>query len=74
MSRLSGKITKLVDASGYGFIARDNDTDRKDYFFSVHSLGPGVDFYELRPGGRVTFEHQDSPKGKRAAKIERETR
>lgn len=63
---MQGSIKKLTDKN-FGFIAQDGDND---LFFHANNLA-GVDFSELREGDSVTFEVEDTPKGKAAVNIQK---
>jgi cold shock protein len=64
---MNGVIKKLTD-KGFGFITPDGE--EKDLFFHSNSL-VGVRFDELKEGDKVTFEVEDSPKGKNAVNVQR---
>ena len=53
---------------GFGFIAPENGG--KDIFFHSNSL-VGVQFTELREGDAVTFDTEDTEKGKNAINVQR---
>lgn len=62
---MNGTIKKKTD-KGFGFISQ---TDvEKDLFFHSNSL-VGVTFDELKEGDAVTFDVEDSPKGKNAVNV-----
>ena len=63
---MQGTIKKLTDKN-YGFIAQDGDND---LFFHANNLD-GVSFEELNEGDAVTFEVEDTPKGKAAVGIKK---
>lgn len=65
---MNGKIKKLVSDKGFGFIS--NPGMEKDLFFHSKSV-VGVAFDELHEGDEVTFEVEDSPKGKNAVNVQR---
>jgi len=60
-----GKIDKLVQDRGFGFI---DDTDGRKVFFHQSSL-VGITFDALRGDETVEFEVEDSPKGPRAVNV-----
>ncbi len=60
-----GKIDKLVQGRGFGFI---NDTDGRKVFFHQSSL-VGITFDALRGDEEVEFEVENSPKGPRAINV-----
>jgi CspA family cold shock protein len=64
---MKGTIKKVTD-KGFGFITADGM--EKDLFFHSNAL-VGVQFNDLREGDTVTFEVEDSPKGKNAVNVER---
>ena len=64
---MNGVIKKKTD-KGFGFITAEGQ--EKDLFFDSNSL-VGVTFDELREGDNVTFDVEDSPKGKNATNVKR---
>ena len=64
---MTGTIKKKMD-KGFGFI-KVTDSDQ-DLFFHRNSL-VGVQFDDLREGDSVTFQIEDSPKGKNATEVQR---
>jgi CspA family cold shock protein len=64
---MKGVIKKTMD-KGFGFIAPEEGG--KDIFFHTNSL-VNVQFNELREGDAVTFEVEDTPKGKNAVNVQR---
>ena len=64
---MNGVIKKLTD-KGFGFITVDGQ--EKDLFFHSNAL-VGVQFSELHEGDAVSFEIEDSPKGKNATNVTR---
>lgn len=64
---MNGVIKKKTDR-GFGFISQEGQ--EKDLFFHSNSLA-GVTFDELQEGDKVTFEVEDSPKGKNAVNVQR---
>lgn len=64
---MNGVIKKKTD-KGFGFITADGM--EKDLFFHSKSL-VGVTFDELNEGDQVTFEIEDSPKGKNAVNVQK---
>lgn len=65
---MTGTIKTLTDR-GFGFIAVEGQ--EKDLFFHSNSL-VGVQFNELRQGDAVTFDVEDSPKGKNAVNVKKD--
>lgn len=64
---MNGTIKKKTD-KGFGFIKSEGQD--KDLFF--HSKGlVGVSFDQLREGDQVTFDVEESPKGKNAVNVKR---
>lgn len=64
---MNGVIKKKTD-KGFGFISIEGSD--KDLFFHMNSL-VGVTFDELQEGDNVTFEEEDSAKGKNAVNVQR---
>jgi CspA family cold shock protein len=64
---MTGTIKRLTD-KGFGFIGAEGM--EKDVFFHSNSL-VGVGFDDLREGDTVSFEVEDSPKGKNAVNVQR---
>ncbi|MEI7777712.1 MAG: cold shock domain-containing protein [bacterium] len=64
---MKGTIKKIME-KGFGFIAPEEGG--KDIFFHSNSL-VGVQFTELREGDAVTFETEDTEKGKNAINVQR---
>lgn len=64
---MNGVIKKKTD-KGFGFITVEGQD--KDLFFHSNSL-VGVTFDEIQEGDSVTFEVEDSPKGKNAVNVQR---
>ncbi|MBD3247873.1 cold shock domain-containing protein [Candidatus Falkowbacteria bacterium] len=62
---MQGTIKKLTDKN-FGFIAQDGSD--KDVFFHASGLN-GIDFSELREGDAVSFEVEETPKGKAAVNV-----
>ena len=60
----TGTIKKKIQDKGFGFIAIEG---ADDVFF--HMSACGGRFEELQEGTPVSFEIEDSPKGKRAANV-----
>ena len=63
---MNGVIKKLISDKGFGFIAVEGQ--EKDLFFHSNSL-VGVQFTDLKEGDKVTFDVEDSPKGKNAVNV-----
>lgn len=63
---MQGTIKKLTDKN-FGFIAQDGGDD---LFFHANSL-VDVDFNDLREGDAVSFEVEDTPKGKAAINVQK---
>lgn len=64
---MTGKIRRLIQPRGFGFIEAG---EGKDLFFHRSSL-KGVDFEDLKEGDLVSFEIVKGRKGEQADKIER---
>ncbi len=66
----NGVIQKKTD-KGFGFIKVDGQAEgEKDLFFHKNSL-VGVTFDEVQEGDKVSFDVEDSPKGKNAVSVKR---
>lgn len=63
---MDGKITRVVVDRGFGFI----QVGKEDFFFHQTDL-TNCDIHNLAPGETVTFEADDTPKGKRARAVTR---
>lgn len=64
---MTGTIKSLT-TKGFGFIKAEGMD--KDVFFHSNSL-VGATFDELREGDAVSFEVEESPKGKNAVNVQR---
>ena len=64
---MNGVVKKKTD-KGFGFITAEGQD--KDLFFHSNSL-VDVSFDELKEGDNVTFDVEDSPKGKNATNVKR---
>jgi CspA family cold shock protein len=64
---MTGVIKKLTD-KGFGFISAEGM--EKDVFFHSNSL-VDASFNELREGDAVSFDIEDSPKGKNAVNVKK---
>ncbi len=64
---MNGVIKKKTD-KGFGFITVEGQD--KDLFFHSNSL-VGVSFDEIKEGDSVSFDVEDSPKGKNAVNVQR---
>ena len=64
---MNGVVKKKTE-KGFGFITPEGQD--KDLFFHSNSL-VGVTFDELQEGDKVTFNVEDSPKGKNATNVQR---
>lgn len=62
---MKGQIARIVGDKGFGFITSNG----KDYF--MHTSQCRTPFDTLRVGDNVEFEEEESPKGKRAVRVER---
>ena len=63
---MQGTIKKLTDKN-FGFIAQEG---ADDLFFHANNLD-GVDFAELREGDAVSFDVEETPKGKAAVNVKK---
>ena len=61
-----GKIERIVEEKGLGFIAGD---DGQDYVFHRSALLEGEPFDQLLQGAPVTFDTVHQPKGPRAEAV-----
>lgn len=64
---MKGTVNKKME-KGFGFITPESG--EKDVFFHSNSL-VGVSFDEIREGDVVTFEVEDTEKGKNAINVQR---
>ena len=64
---MKGVVKKTLD-KGFGFITPEEGG--KDIFFHSNSL-VGVQFDELREGDAVSFDTEDTDKGKNAVNVQR---
>ena len=64
---MNGIIKKKTE-KGFGFIKIEGQD--KDLFFHSNSLS-GITFDELKEGDNVTFDTEDSPKGKNAVNVKK---
>jgi CspA family cold shock protein len=64
---MNGVIKKKTE-KGFGFITAEGL--EKDLFFHSNSL-VGVSFAEISEGDQVSFDVEDSPKGKNATNVKR---
>jgi CspA family cold shock protein len=62
---LKGKIKKVIQDRGFGFITAE---DGKEIFFHRSSLA-GINFDSLTEGSGVEFDTEQGPKGDRAANV-----
>ena len=62
---MNGVVQKKM-LKGFGFITVEGED--KDYFFHGDSL-VGLSFDDIQEGDKVTFDTQDSPKGKNAVNV-----
>jgi cold shock CspA family protein len=71
---LQGTISRIPDGKRFGFIVDPMTTERargvhNDYFFHASDVITGR-FEDLTAGDRVRFVPEETPKGKRATKVE----
>jgi CspA family cold shock protein len=64
---MTGSV-KTMNEKGFGFITPDDGG--KDLFFHQTGL-VGVNFDELKPGDKVSFDSEESEKGPRATNVQR---
>ncbi len=62
---MKGKINKLIQRRGFGFIDAE---DGQEVFFHRSAL-EGIDFNALEEGNDVEFDVEEGPKGPRAVKV-----
>ena len=62
---IEGKVKWFNESKGFGFLSRDGGPD----VFVHHSEIMADGFRTLNEGDRVSFEVVDSPKGPRAANV-----
>ena len=63
--RIIGTVKWFNGSKGYGFIAREGDTDVFVHYSAVQAEG----FRNLEEGDRVEFEVRMGPKGAQAANV-----
>jgi CspA family cold shock protein len=63
---MNGVIKKKTE-KGFGFIKSEGQ--EKDLFFHSNSV-VGTTFDQLNEGDKVTFDTEDSPKGKNAVNVQ----
>ncbi len=63
---MQGTIKKLTDKN-FGFITQDG---ADDLFFHANNLD-GISFDELREGDAVSFDTEETPKGKAAVNVKK---
>lgn len=64
--RLQGKVDRLVEDDGFGFIAGD---DGSEYFFRRESMTSAQDWQKLVPGAPVRFTAHEGEKGPYASAV-----
>jgi len=62
---MKGKITRLIQDKGFGFIKGEDNTE---YFFH-RSAVKNISFEELIDGQDVEFKDDEGPKGPRAEDV-----
>jgi len=65
---MTGTIKKIISDKGFGFISAEGM--EKDLFFHTNAV-VGTSFEDLREGDAVSFEVEDSPKGKNAVNVQK---
>ena len=65
---MTGKIKKMIAEKHFGFI--EVEGMEKDLFFHGDSV-VGGSFEDMREGDMVTFEVEDSAKGKNAVNVQK---
>ena len=64
---MTGSV-KTMNEKGFGFITPDDGG--KDLFFHQTGL-VGLNFDELKPGDKVSYDSEESEKGPRATNVQR---
>lgn len=64
---MTGSV-KTMNEKGFGFITPDDGG--KDLFFHQTGL-VGINFDELKPGDKVSYDSEESEKGPRATNVQR---
>lgn len=64
--KMEGTIKKLVSDKNFGFIAVEGGDD---VFFHANNLDESLDFNSLNEGDKVSFEVEETPKGKAAINV-----
>jgi CspA family cold shock protein len=62
----TGTVKKVVGDRGFGFISA---ADGNEYFFHRGSVQAPLEFDRLIGGEQVSFEIEQTPKGKRANQV-----
>ncbi len=65
---MTGTIKKMISDKGFGFISVEGM--EKDLFFHTNSV-VGINFEQLHEGDTVSFDVEDSPKGKNAVNVQK---
>lgn len=63
--KYTGTVKWFNESKGFGFIARENESDVFVHFSAIQGEG----FKTLREGEKVEFDIVDSPKGPQAANV-----
>ena len=66
---MTGTIKKIISDKAFGFIAVEGM--EKDLFFHMNSVVGNTTFENLQEGDTVSFEVEDSPKGKNAVNVQK---
>ena len=64
---MAGTIKKLTEKN-FGFIAMDSGDE---VFFHANNLEEGLDFNSLNEGDKVSFDVEETPKGKAAVNVKK---
>lgn len=62
---MNGTIARILQEKGFGFVKGQDSVER---FFHRSAVG-GAGFDMLVEGQKVTFDHEDGPKGPRATNV-----
>jgi cold shock protein len=65
---MEGVVKKKLDGKNFGFI--ENADGSGDVFFHASAL-VGVSFDEIQEGDQVTFDVEDTDRGKAAANVQK---
>lgn len=63
---MTGIVKNVKVDKRFGFV---KGTDGLDRFFHESTVAPGTNFYALKEGDQVEFDHEAGPKGARATNL-----